>query len=70
MTQQDWHEMTALELGRGIGTGEIDAVELTEYFLDRIESTDIEHNVYITVTAERARGEAAAARVRAPGTTP
>ncbi len=65
MTQQEWHEMTALELGQGIGAGEIDPVELTEYYLDRIEQNDSAHNVYITVTAERARAEAAAARERA-----
>ena len=33
---QDWLNMTAADLGRGIGAGEIDAVALTQTFLDAI----------------------------------
>ncbi len=65
MTQANWHEMTPLELGAGIGTGVIDPVDLCEHFLDRIGAADKEHAVYITVTADRARGEAKAASARA-----
>ena len=31
-----WSRMTALDLGRDIGAGRINPVELTEFFLDRI----------------------------------
>ena len=57
--------MTALELGAGIAGGEIDAVELAEHFLDRIEREDTDRDVYIRATRERAVAEAAAARNRA-----
>ncbi len=60
-----WHEMTALELGSGIANGDIDALDLAEHFLDRIEQQDTEHNIYIRATPERARAEAAAAADRA-----
>ncbi len=60
-----WHDMTALELGAGIADGEIDPVDLTEHFLGRIEQGDSDHSVFITVTADRARAEARAARKRA-----
>jgi aspartyl-tRNA(Asn)/glutamyl-tRNA(Gln) amidotransferase subunit A len=61
----DWHEMSALALGAGIGQGEIDASELCDYFLERIERIDTEHNIYLRTTPERARTEAAAAAERA-----
>lgn len=60
-----WHEMTALALGRAIGEGTIDPVELTEHFLARIAEMDGEGVIYLRPTPERARGEAAAARARA-----
>ncbi len=60
----NWHDMTALELGAEIADGEIDPVDLTEHFLARIEEGDADHSVYITVTPERARAEARAARDR------
>ena len=60
-----WHEMTALELGAGIAAGSIDPMALTEHFLDRIAADEIDRNVFITVTAERARAEAQAAAQRA-----
>ena len=33
----EWHRMSALALGAGIGSGAIDPRALTEYFLERIE---------------------------------
>ena len=57
--------MSALALGAGIGQGEIDASELCDYFLERIERIDAEHNIYLRTTPERARAEAAAAAERA-----
>ena len=60
-----WEEMTALELGRGIGAGDVDPVDLAEHFLDRIARLDPEHEVYVRTTPERALAEAQAARGRA-----
>jgi aspartyl-tRNA(Asn)/glutamyl-tRNA(Gln) amidotransferase subunit A len=60
-----WLWMTAEALGRGIGRGEIDARELTEVYLSAIESHPQGAGIYARVTAERARGEAAAAADRA-----
>jgi len=61
----EWHEMSALSLGRGIGAGEIDASELCDYFLERIKRIDTKHDIYLRTTPERARAEAAAAAERA-----
>jgi len=60
-----YQSMTALQLGAAIGEGEIDPVDLTEYFLTRIEQLDPDNIVFITVTGTRARAEAMAARERA-----
>jgi aspartyl-tRNA(Asn)/glutamyl-tRNA(Gln) amidotransferase subunit A len=60
-----WHEMSALSLGAAIGDGEIDPVELTESFLDRIGKNDADHTIFLAVTADRARAEALAASRRA-----
>lgn len=60
-----WSAMTAADLGRGIGKGNINAVELTEYFLDRIDSHDLAPRIYARASATRARGEAMAAAGRA-----
>lgn len=60
-----WHEQTALELGAGIASGAIDAVELTEHFLARIAEIDKDHAIYLRTTPARARAEAEAARKRA-----
>lgn len=62
---RSWHEMTALDLGRGIAAGAIDPVELAEHFLARIAEHDGDHLIYLRTTPERARAEAAAARARA-----
>jgi aspartyl-tRNA(Asn)/glutamyl-tRNA(Gln) amidotransferase subunit A len=60
-----WHTMTALELGRGVESGTIDPVALTDHFLARIEEVDTERSIYIRPMPERARAEADAARDRA-----
>ncbi|MDA0262141.1 MAG: amidase family protein, partial [Proteobacteria bacterium] len=62
---QEWHEMTALALGAAIESGAIDPVALCDHFLDRIETQDGDHTVYIQATGTRARAEAAAASARA-----
>ena len=60
-----WAHMTAAELGREIGKGRIHPVELTEAFLDQIESHPHAARIYARSTPARARGEAMAAASRA-----
>ncbi len=62
---QDWLWMTASDLGRGIGAGEIDPVALTQVYLDAIEGHDLRDRIYARVTRERALAEAGAAAARA-----
>ena len=59
-----WAHMTASALGREIGEGRIHPVELTEFFLDRIETHPLAPRIYARATAVRARGEAMAAAAR------
>ncbi|RKT27969.1 aspartyl-tRNA(Asn)/glutamyl-tRNA(Gln) amidotransferase subunit A [Roseovarius halotolerans] len=61
----DWLNMSAANLGRGIGAGRIDPVELTESFLDAIAAHPDHARIYSRVTPERARAEARAAAMRA-----
>ena len=62
---QDWLRMTAADLGRGIGAGEIDPVALTETYLDAIRSHPLRDRIYARLTEERALTEAMAAHDRA-----
>ncbi|MFK7834576.1 MAG: amidase [Sulfitobacter sp.] len=62
---QDWLTMTAADLGRGIGAGEIDAVALCQTYLDAIDAHPMRDRIYARVTADRALSEAAAAADRA-----
>ncbi len=61
----DWRKMSAGDLGRAIGTGEIDAVDLTATFLDAIREHDAGHLIYARTTEARALAEAEAASARA-----
>lgn len=61
----DWLTKSAADLGRGIGSGEIDPVELTEAFLDAIDAHEFKDRIYVRTTRERALAEASAARARA-----
>lgn len=61
----DWLEMSAAELGRGIGDGAIDPVALTQAFLGAIDSHDARDRIYSAVTHDRAIAEAEAAAERA-----
>lgn len=61
----DWRWMSAADLGRGIGAGEIDPVALTETFLAAIEAHPDAGRIYARLTPDRARAEAAAAAARA-----
>ena len=60
-----WLQASAADLGRGIGAGDIDPVELTEVFLAAIDAHDLKDRIYTVVTPDRARAEAAAAAARA-----
>ncbi|MEM9575451.1 MAG: amidase family protein [Pseudomonadota bacterium] len=62
---QDWLKMTAAELGRGIGAGEIDPVALTETYLGVIADHPFRDRIYARVTADRALEEARSAAGRA-----
>jgi len=61
------HERTIAELGAGLRRGELSSVELVGHFLARIERLDPGLNAFITLTAEQALRDAAAAdeRIRA-----
>ncbi len=60
-----WSHMTAADLGRAIGAGKVNPVELVEYFLQAIETHPHRDRIYARTTANRARAEAMAAHSRA-----
>ena len=62
---QDWLSATAADLGRGIGAGEIDPVDLCEVYLTAIDAHPLRDRIYARVTHDRARAEAKAASGRA-----
>jgi len=62
---QAWLSMSAADLGRGIASGEIDPVALTETYLSAIDAHPHRDKVYSAVTASRAMAEAEAAQERA-----
>jgi len=62
---QEWLTMTAADLGRGIGDGQIDPVVLCQTYLDAIDAHPLRDRIYARVTADRALAEAGAARDRA-----
>jgi len=64
---QGWLYMSAADLGRGIGAGEIDAEALTEAYLAAVNAHPLRDRIYSDVTEPRARAEArwAAERARA-----
>lgn len=61
----EWARMTACDLGRGIGDGRIDPVDLVQGFLDAAAAHELGPRIYSALTADRARAEAEAARKRA-----
>jgi aspartyl-tRNA(Asn)/glutamyl-tRNA(Gln) amidotransferase subunit A len=61
----EWHQLTALELGQKIHQGEIDPVDLAQYFIGRIKNKDPDKKIFVRLTEERALHEAQAARTRA-----
>lgn len=60
-----WLRMTASDLGRGIGAGEIDPVALTETYLDAARTHPQADRIYARLTEDRALSEAKAAKARA-----
>lgn len=60
-----WTNMTAADLGRAIGKGTVNPVELTEFFLDKIANHPLAPRIYARTSAARARGEAMGAASRA-----
>ncbi len=61
----NWLWQSACDLGRAIGRGEIDPVELTEAYLEAASSHEHRDRIYTLLTPDRARAEAAAAAERA-----
>ncbi len=61
----DWSALSASELGRLIGHGEIDPRELTEAYLGRMRAHPDLESIYVRVTGTRAMAEADAASQRA-----
>jgi len=55
------HHLSALEQAAAVRKREVSPVELVEHYLDRIERLDAQLGAYVTVTAEVARAQAAAA---------
>ncbi|MEP1201517.1 amidase [Tateyamaria sp.] len=62
---QDWLSKSACDLGRAIGAGDVDPVNLAHAFFDRIEGHDLKDKVYARLTKDRAMAEARAASQRA-----
>lgn len=57
--------MSAGDLGRGIGAGRIDPMDLTQAYLDAIDAHPLRERIFTHVTGKRAMSEARAARERA-----
>jgi len=60
-----WHGNSLAELGREIGKGHLDPVDLAEAFLDAAEAHEFGDRIYARLTRDRALAEAKAARARA-----
>ena len=53
---QDWRWMTAADLGRRIGSGEIDPVDLTKVFLTAIDEHEHRDRIYARVDTQTRLG--------------
>lgn len=53
------HDLTALEQGAAIRAREVSPVELVEHYLERIDRLSAPLGAFVTVTADRARAQAA-----------
>jgi aspartyl-tRNA(Asn)/glutamyl-tRNA(Gln) amidotransferase subunit A len=61
--------LSAAEIGADLRAGKVCPVELAEYLLERAENSSDQH-VFLTITRDRALGEAAAARSRLQAGSP
>jgi aspartyl-tRNA(Asn)/glutamyl-tRNA(Gln) amidotransferase subunit A len=61
VTERELEQLTIADIGPRLRSGEVSPVELTERYLERIQRLNPLLNAYLTVTADRARAEAAAA---------
>ncbi|ARJ05607.1 amidase [Cnuibacter physcomitrellae] len=66
----DLHELTALEQWRLLQRGEVGVLELTDHYLDRIDTHGEAVGAFVTVTAERARRRAETVQSSVPRTAP
>ena len=62
---KDWLTMSAGDLGRAIGAGRIDPVDLTGVFFDAIKAHPLTPRIFARLTEQRALAEAKAAARRA-----
>ena len=63
--RDDWQSLGVAELGRAIGSGTVDAVDLTDAYLAAIDDHPHRDRIYSAFTPDRARAEARAAAMRA-----
>lgn len=63
--RKNWGNLSASDLGAAIGSGNINPVELAEYFFEKIAVHPLGEHIYARTTPARARGEAVAAAARA-----
>ncbi len=61
----DWLWMSAGDLGRAIGMGQVDPVALTRSYLEAAQAHPLADRIYARLTPERAEAEAEAAALRA-----
>lgn len=61
----EWHSATASDLGRAIGAGKVDPVDLLESFWEVIGPHELAPRIYARMTMDRAMAEAQAAAQRA-----
>ncbi len=61
----DWRMKSAGDLGRAIGAGRVDPVDLTEAYIAAIGAHPEANRIYARLTLDRARAEATAAAARA-----
>jgi aspartyl-tRNA(Asn)/glutamyl-tRNA(Gln) amidotransferase subunit A len=66
---KDWLWMSAGELGRAIGAGRIDPVELAGAYFDAIKAHPLQSRIFARLTEARAKAEAEAAAMRAKAGT-
>lgn len=62
---ETWLKTSAADLGRAIGAGKIDPVELTRAYLSAIDAHPLGPRIYARTTRDRAMAEARAAAIRA-----